>query len=312
MFGNLRLKLIAIFFAVALWSVVAYTSNPTQSQRLKLPVSNPTLPAGLVLVGDAPQVTVNVIGTADNLKTFVPTDLRVSGNFSNVRVGNNHVPIRVDNTDPAVQVDAPTTIGVTVDQLASANLNVSVQRLHSLTPGYHELANATTVTPSAVRVDGPKGKLTGLEAVVQVDLNTINAPGINLPTPVLLFDANKKPVTTKMTITPPLVTVKMVIEADAITVTKSVGFTLTGQPASGYRVTNVQVTPLQVQATGLQNALGTISVLNTDAIDISNQKSDVIKTVTIRPPNGVDVSPKVASVHVFISAIPGVSPSASP
>ena len=33
---------------------------------------------------------------------------------------------------------------------------------------------------------------------------------------------------------------------------------------------------------------------------------------TVRPPNGVEFSQKTATVHVFISAAPGVSPSASP
>lgn len=312
MLGNWRLKLIAISFAVALWSVVAYASNPTQTRNVPMTVAGlQTIPTGLTLVGDPPRVTVKVIATADDQSHFDVHDLTVSGNFARARVGTNQIPIRVDNTDPSVQVDAPSTISVPIDQLASTNLNVGLQRVHSLPTGYHEQTNLTSVTPSTVRVDGPKSLLNGLQAYVVFDLDTANPPAVNAPYAVVVTDANKKTVT-HVTITPPQVTVKMVIEADSITVTKAVGFTLTGQPAQGYRVTNVQVTPLQVQATGLQNALGTIAVLPTDSIDITNQKSDVIKTVTIRPPNGVDVTPKSASVHVFISAIPGVSPTASP
>lgn len=311
MLGNLRLKLIAIFFAVALWSVVAYASNPTQSHSYSMTVSGlQTIPTGLTLVGDPPKVSVKVIATADDLRSFDPHDLTVSGNFARAKIGTNQIPIRVDNSDSSVQVDAPGTIAVQIDQLASVNLTVTLQRVHSLPTGYHEQTNLTSVTPSTVRVDGPKGLLNGLEAHVVFDLDTANPPSVNAPYAVVVTDGKKA--VTHITITPPQVTVKMVIEADSITVNKAVGFTLTGQPAQGYRVTNVQVTPLQVQATGLQNALGTIAVLPTDSIDISNQKSDVIKTVTIRPPNGVDVTPKTASVHVFISAIPGVSPTASP
>lgn len=310
MLGNFRLKLIAIFFAVALWSVVAYASNPTQSRSVPMAVAGlQTIPTGLTLVGDPPRVTVKVIATADDLKSFDPHDLTVSGNFARAHIGTNQIPIRVDNGDPSVQVDAPGTVAVQVDQLASVNITVGLQRVHTLPTGYHEQTNLTALTPTSVRVDGPKGLLNGLQASVVLDLDTVNPPGINTAYPVVISDANKKAVTSHLTITPPQVTVKMVVEADAITVTKAVGFTLTGQPAQGYRVTNVQVTPLLVQATGLQNTLGTIAVLATDSIDISNQKSDVIRTVTIRPPNGVDVTPKTASVHVFISAIPGVSPS---
>lgn len=313
MLGNLRLKLVALFFAAALWSVVAYTSNPTQSHSYRMTVSNvsQTIPSGLTLIGDPPVVSVTVIATADNLSHFDPRDLSVTGNFSNVRVGHNQVPIRVDNSDPAVEVDAPNTVPVSVDRLASSNLNVTLQRVHALPAGYHEQTNATTVTPSTVRVDGPKSKLSGITAVAVVDLDTVNAPGVNTAYSVHILDGSGKELT-GVRITPSTVTVKMVVEADAITIAKAVGWTLAGQPAAGYRVTNVQITPLQVQATGLQNTLGTFSLLASDPVDITNQKSDVIKTVTIRPPNGVEVSPKTVSVHVFIGAAPGVSPTSSP
>lgn len=311
--GNFRLKLIAIFFAVALWSVVAYASNPTQSRNVPMAVGGlQTIPAALTLVGDAPRVTVKVIATADDLKSFDNHDLTVSANFARVHIGTNQVPIRVDNSDPSVQTDAPNTIPVTFDQRATVSLNVSIERQQALQPGFHEQANSASVTPPTVQVDGPKKLLAGLEAVAVVPLNGVSAPGINTTYPVTIRDSSKKEVTKSFTVTPANVTVKIAIQADAITLDKPVGFTLTGQPAAGYRVNNVTVAPLEVQATGLQNTLGGVAVLPTDPVDISNAKGDVVKTVTIRGPDGVTVSPKTVSVHVFISAIPGVSPTASP
>jgi YbbR domain-containing protein len=150
-----------------------------------------------------------------------------------------------------------------------------------------------------------------VQAVVLVDLDSLVAPGFNQPYSVVVWDQNKKTVKS-MTVTPAQVTVKMVIQADAITVAKSVGFTLTGQPAAGYRVSNVQIAPLEVQATGLQNTLAGLVLLATDPIDITGARSDVVRTVTIRPPDGVTTNQKTAQVHVFISPIPGVSPSPVP
>jgi YbbR domain-containing protein len=306
---NFRLKLLALAFAVAIWSVVAYTENPTQSHKYILTMTNPALPAGLVLVGDAhPQVTVTVIGTADNLRggVFDPHGLVVVGNFGHVSVGRNHVPIRVDNPDTSVQVDAPSTISVQVDQLASATVAVTIQRLSALPAGVHEQTGGTSVTPASVRVDGPKSQLTGIQAVVQVALAGLPQPGFTTTYPVLVLDANKK-VLTSMVATPPTVTVKMVIQADAITIAKPVGWTLTGQPAACFRVSNVQIAPLEVQATGLESAL-TLPLLATDPVDVTAAKADVIRTVTIRPPAGVDVNQKTAQIHVFISPITGTSP----
>jgi hypothetical protein len=44
-------------------------------------------------------------------------------------------------------------------------------------------------------------------------------------------------------------------------------------------------------------------------VDITNATTDVVRTVRLRPPAGVDVSPTTVQVHVFIGKIPGTSPS---
>ena len=291
--------------------MVAYTSNPTQSKQFRLAIDHPTLPAGLVLVGDAPAVNVTVIGTADDLQGFDKNSLHVTGNFSRVKVGKNPVPIDVQNGDPHVKIAAPSSVQVSVDELGSSTQTVAINRIHALPPGFHEQTTATTVTPATVRVDGPKSQLSGIQAVVVVDLENVPSTGTNLPYQVVIWDPNKKVLTRGFTVTPPSVSVKMVIQADAITVPRPVGWTLTGQPAAGYRVTNVQIAPLEVQATGPQNSLSGL-LLATDPVDISGAKGDVIRTVTIRPPAGVEVGQRTAQVHVFISPAPGVSPSPAP
>lgn len=264
-----------------------------------------------------PSVTLTAIGTADHMRAFDiqlranPGMLHITGNFASVHVGQNDIPIHVNNGDPTITIVAPNSVPVTVDELGTATVQVSIERVKALPPGFHELTSATAVTPPSVRIDGPKGQLTGVQAVVLVDLDALVAPGFNQPYSVVIWDKNKKTLKS-LVATPAQVSVKMVIQADAITVAKSVGWTLTGQPAAGYRVSNVQIAPLEVQATGLQNTLAGLVLLATDPIDVTGAKADVVKTVTIRPPDGVSTNQKTAQVHVFISAIPGVSPSPAP
>jgi YbbR-like protein len=274
---------------------------------VQLPVAASGLPSALVVIGRVPPVPVTVIGTADNLSKFLPSSLHVTGNFSNVKVGTNKVPVDVQNTDPNVTIVAPTSVTVNVDDLGSATQTVSIERVNALPSGYHEQTTATTITPGTVRVDGPKSQLSGIQAVVIVDLAAVTPPGSTQPGTVVVWNASKK-IVPQMTVTPPQVSVKMVIQADAVTLNKAVGFTVTGQPAAGYRMTNVQIAPLEVQATGLQTTLALLVLLGTDPVDITGAKADVIRTVTIRPPDGVTVNQKTATVHVFISPIPGVTP----
>ena len=185
--SNLRLKLLAIAFAVALWSVVAYAQNPTQSKPYNLAIDRPTLPAGLVIVGPVPQVSVTAIGTAENVKTFDlqvrsnPGTLHVTGNFAGTRVGRNDVPIHVSDDNPNITIVAPNSIPVNIDELGSTTQAVSIERVHALPPGYHEQVSATTITPPTVKVDGPKSQFAGIEAVVQVDLDNLQASNTTTP-----------------------------------------------------------------------------------------------------------------------------------
>jgi hypothetical protein len=292
--------------------VVAYAQNPTQSRGYQLSIDNPTLPTGLVVLGAVPPVSVTVIGTSDNLGKFDKGSLHVTANFSNVKVGTNQVPIDVQNSDSNVNIVAPHSVPVTVDERASSIQTVSIERVRALPPGFHEQLNATTVTPASVNVEGPKSQIAGIQAVVQVDLEGVPITGINQTYKVSVLDANKK-LLPAMTANPTQVTVKMVIQADAITVSKAVGFFLTGQPAACYHIVDVQIAPLNVQATGFQSTLSTIAVLATDPVDIGGAKADVVRTVTIRPPAGVDVNQKTAQVHVKIAPVSASpSPGASP
>ena len=291
---------------------MAYTENPTQSHTYHLGLASPALPSGLVVVGDLPQVPVTVTGTADNLRpgSFDIRTLHASGNFAGAKVGTNRIPIRVDNPNPNVHVDAPSFLSVVVDQQASATQPVTIERVNALPPGFHEQTSTTTLTPSSVRIDGPKSQLADIQAVVLVDLDSRQGP-FDQPFTVVVRDAKKRPLK-GVVVTPPQVSVKMTIQADAVTETKPVGWTLTGQPAPGYRVTNVTISPLQVNATGLLNTLSGINLLPTDAVDVTNLTSDVVKTVAIRPPGGVTVSQQTVQVHVVISKSAQVSPSSSP
>lgn len=303
--GNLRLKLLAIAAATALWTAVAYSENPTQEHTFTVPgaeIQHTAVPAGLVLLKDLPGVQVTVVGSADAVASFdAHASLRAFANFSGLHQGKQSVPLEISNLDPAVQLRTPpTSIEVTADQLATVTATVTLDQTSSIPPGFHEVSAA--IDPKQVSVAGPKSQLTGIDAYVKVDLSGHQSFFEDTPV-VNVRDQAKRPVQ-GLAISPATVTVKVTIQADAVTETKVAGWTLTGQPASGYKVTAVTVTPLQVSATGLAATLDTLAQIPTDPVDISNATQDVIKTVAVRLPAGVqDVSPRAVQIHVFIGKV---------
>lgn len=308
--GNLRLKLLALAAAAALWATVAYSENPTQTEQVKIvgqDIQHTAVPAGLILIGDLPTITITVVGSSDALRTFDPhLSLRVSANFVGLHQGLQHVPLQVTNLDPDVQFrQVPASIPVNVDQLATVTATVTLDQLHSVPAGFHEVSAA--IDPKQVSVAGPKSLLTGIEAYVVVDLDAHQSFFQETPA-VFVRDQKKKPIQ-GLLINPASVSVKVTIQADAVTETKVAGWTLSGQPDPGYRVSNVTISPIQVSVTGLAATLDTIQQIQSDPVDISNATADVVRTVALRLPAGVQsVSPPTVQVHVFIVKIPQASP----
>ncbi len=307
--GNLRLKLLAIGAAAALWATVAYTENPTQTQKVSIPgseIQHTAVPVGLILIGDLPTVTVTIVGSSSALSSFVHGNLRVSANFAGLHQGLQSVSLQVTNLNPDVKVrEAPSSIVVNVDQLATVMATVTLDQLRSVPAGFHEVS--AVIDPKQVSVAGPKSLLANIDAYVVVDLD--GHQSFFQDSPVVAVRDQKKKAVQGLLISPPTVTVKVTIQADAVTEAKVAGWTLTGQPAPGYRVSNVTITPLQVSVTGLAATLDTIQQMPTDPVDISNATADVVRTVAVRLPAGVqDVSPRSVQVHVFIVKIPQPSP----
>lgn len=308
--GNIRLKLLAIAAAAALWATVAYTENPTQTQKVSVPgseIQHTAVPAGLILLGDLPTVTITIVGSSTALASFDRhAFLRVSANFAGLHQGPQNVPLQITNLDPDVTVrDAPKTIPVNVDQLATVTATVTLDQLHSVPAGFHEVS--AVIDPKQVSVAGPKSLLTAIDAYVVVDLD--GRQSFFQETPVVRVRDQKKKDITGLSISPAAVSVKVTIQADAVTETKTAAWNLTGQPAPGYRVANVTISPIGVSVTGLAATLDTIQQIQSDPVDISNANADVVRTVSLRLPAGVqDVTPRVVQVHVFIVKTPTPSP----
>ena len=81
--------------------MVAYAQNPTQSHPYGLRMDTPVLPAGLVLVGDVPQVTVTAIGTSDHMRAFdIQRDRGLEPRYEAVKISDT-----VRSVHSAVGVD---------------------------------------------------------------------------------------------------------------------------------------------------------------------------------------------------------------
>jgi len=315
MLGNLRTKVLAAVLALALWGVVAYAENPSEQRTFLVPVQHTAPPKGLVVTTDPPPVGVTVVAPSDTLRNWDPRiGLRVTADFSTVKRGRNVISVQVDRFDPNVSIRRrPDPIVVEIDELGTVKRPVVVERLHKVPTGYHEVGTPA-VTPAEVMLLGPQSQLAGAEAVVQVDLEGQQQSTPEQALTVLVRDQPGHKRLDRVSASPAQVAVKIVIQPDAVAETKPVVLAnLVGQPAVGYRVANITITPLTVTATGLAVTLDAIPRLEADPVDITNASADVVRTVNLRVPTGVqEVSPRQVTVRVFIERNPQVPPGPTP
>src|SRR3989442_2956361 len=169
--GNLRLKLLAVAAASALWATVAYTENPTAERTFQISgsqIQHTAVPVGLVLIGDLPPVTVTVVGASDALRNFDPNaSLRLSANFSGLHQGQQYVALLVTDTDPNTHLRRqPASIAITVDQLATVTATVTLDQQGSVPAGFHLVS--AVIDPKQGSVAGPQSPPANIDGFVGI------------------------------------------------------------------------------------------------------------------------------------------------
>jgi len=301
--GNWRTKIIAAAVAASFWAAVAYAQNPTESRAITVRAQHTPLPPGIVLVEALPLVTVRVVGSQESLRTFNPASLRAIADVSHLGKGANRVPLTMERpVDRSVQVeDAPQYITVVGDELGSLTLPLAVRTAGNPADGYRIVEHKPK--PEEVVAVGPKSLLEGLSAYLTVELTDRRTSIPERLYPVQLEGKNRRP-PENVAPTPKEASVSIVIEAVTVTVSKVVGFSLTGRQADGYRVDSAYVDPAQVNITGGQALVDPITQLTTDPVDISRATGEVVRQVALSLPAGVKANRSTVTVHVLISRLP--------
>jgi YbbR domain-containing protein len=307
LFYDWRLKILAILVAIGLWSVVAYTANPTTTREYTVNIDHSALPPGLVVLGALPTRQLVLVAPSDVFRGFDPHSLHVYADLSRVHVGPNRIPLSIQVPAGITLQNPGGAIVVDVDRLGTVDRQVSVNQVNNPPQGYHVVSISTNV--NKVTVIGPQSLLFGTQAVININVANQEAP-FQGAYPVSILDSSHNPLS-GLTVDPAQASVKVQIEPDSITETKPVGWSIVGQPAAGYRVTSVTVTPSFVTVTGLEAALVGLAQVAADPVNITGTTGDVVETVRLRPPAGSTASVHTVVVHVFISRVPQPNPTAT-
>ena len=285
---NWPLKLAAVALATLLYAGLVL-SQATQEFRNPVPIEAVRQPSGVTLLSD--------LGSVRSIRFFAPADLglRIDGTTFRATVdlskvdatgGPVTVPIVVVPVDPRIQIIDfdPARIIVRLDTVKTETVPIRVE-LGTVPP------NLDTGTPV---VEATDAKVTGASSVVGrvtevVAHVVLDASGIDFNRMVDLNPIDDTGQTVlAVDVDPVSVRVKVPVFTDRQTKTVPITPQIVGTPAAGYEIVSpVTVEPAVVSVEGDANDLASLDAADTAAIQISGASTDVIRTVELQLPEGV-------------------------
>jgi YbbR domain-containing protein len=300
---NWPLKLAALVLATLLYiGLVATQGSATYPGPI--PVTAVNVPTGTIVT--------NQLRTIDEVRYIAPADLgrltaddfHATVDLSNLQATGTPQSVRVVVTvsDPRVTIleVRPRTITVVLDQEVSNSVPVTVVR--STAPPGIEVGD-TTYTPQMVKITGPSTAVKRAVSVrvdVSLDPNGLDYDQEVQGTPV---DASGAQVS-GVTLDPRTVHVTIPLYKNKQSRNVPINPVLTGEPAPGFRVSGVDVTPLTVTLEGEADTLAKLGAADTAPVAIFGATRNITATVAFSLPTGVTpLSAATVQVVVRISPV---------
>jgi len=306
--GNVPLMLMAFLLATLAWVVALEQADPTLERSFSQPITVTPRNANedLLIVGSFQErVQVTLKTTQSVWETLEAEDFEATVDLSGLEPGLHEIPIEVTvDREPTTIVSVqPETLEIELDVAASRIVPVRVEAQGEPAVGY--VVRRQIIDPTDVTVQGPSSYVTRVvEGFATLSIDGANG---NVEETVSLRPHGPEGDTVpNVTLNPDAAEVFITIEPSGYHSTLAVQVVLTGEVASGYRVTDISIDPPTVTVFGDPADLASLEegFIETKPINVAGAQQDVV----VRP--GLTVPPKLmvvpgqqVEVRVSIEAI---------
>ena len=297
--SNLVLKIVAVLFAVILWSYVLGETNPVRERDV------PNIPVTWENVDSLKDKTLAISGNVKNILDTVNIRVRVNQNQSRL-VNEQNVSASIDLSkvngtgEQTLQVKPKTEYGtvadynpreitVYVDKYLEKDVPVSVETTGSVPADYY--ADPPQFSPDMVRIGGASRDVSRVvSALYTVNLDGLTE-GFSRSYEVQLLDEQGGIVDPGLFSTgAPSVIVNQAVQP-VKTVEVDVQGSVQGQDslAPGYELTGVTCEPKRVRIVGDRAVLNTVSSIKLETINVAGYNADQVIPANYILPEGVRV-----------------------
>lgn len=300
--SNLVSLILAVLLALVVWVVATQEANPSEEFTFDQPIPIEFVgPDETLTITNSPTrfVTVRVRAPRSTISSLSLDNFSARVNLTDLEAGQHTVPVKVSIVDAqAVAEDyAPTDIEVELEALAERRLPIQLVINGELPTGYQ--TGTTSVVPSEVTIRGPQTAVqlvSEVRATISVD-NQRDAVEETVDLAALDSDGNTLD---NVQIEPATALVEIPITQEADFREVAVRVNANVQPAEGYYVSSITVTPPLIPVRGDPEILRELTSIETEPINLGSVQSDETYVARLNPPDGVTLE-DVRTVTVYIA-----------
>lgn len=289
---NLGSLVLSLVLATLVWIAAAREENPPReadyAQNIPVEVIPPA--AGLVTTDQLPEtVRLRLLAPESSWSSLTPSKFKATLDLSKSGEGLNEVPVQVGTSDPQVKIieQMPKDVGVNLQPERTITLTVNLVVIGEPPLGY--IRRAPTANPAKVIVKGPASLISQADKAVSEIFIRNAKETINHLSDIVIRNHDDQLIS-GLQLQPAKIEVTLPIEQRFGYKDVSVSVVISGQPASGYWVNNILVSPSQLTIVGNPQVLGSIpGFVETTPINVSQATADIVQSVPLNLPDGVTV-----------------------
>ncbi len=306
---NYRTFLWAFALAISVWIAAVTSADPDETRILPnaVPIEIIGQDTGLVMSSDIPNIVEVTLRAPRSVWDEIEADtqsVRAILDLSGLSAGEHTQELQIQVNARPVQIVStlPDLVTFVLEPLAAHTFNIDLNLSGQPAIGYQ--MGEPILEPVQIVVSGAQSRVEkATRARLSLSLEGIRED-MDESLPVEILDDQGQPVD-GLTVSPASVHVTLPVSQQGGYRDMAVKVVVTGQVASGYRLTNISVFPpvITVYATDPEMVSNLPGVVETQPIDLQNADDDITTRLALNLPAGISV---VGEQTVLIQA--GVSP----
>lgn len=289
---NLSLVFLSLVLSFFLWAVAVEAEDPTRRDTYgsTVPIELRGLPEDMIAYEvDAERVRVDILAPESVWSTLTTDDIEAYVDLTEVETGTLELPIKVSlRLGPAEVRDiVPETLTLIVEEMTEKEVPVFLRVQGSPAMGFR--SETPELAPQTLRVRGPASKVAQVtEAMISVSVEDRQSSLRGDYEPALV-DEEENPVE-QVAAVPRSVTVNVPVAQ--LGFIRDIPITLgplPGQPATGYRIADLEYEPQLVKVFGRTEVVESVNFLQTQPIDLEGITQTLVTRVNLQMPEGLSI-----------------------